>query len=431
MSELFHVVQREYITRVRTKSFIIITLLTPILLMALFLLPAYLATKHENYESIRIGIIDNSHSLKNAFSESEFRIEILETETIDDINNLIIKGKYEGIAHVDNSDSTTTKVKYYSVKQPSVFLVNKIKSTFQKARLNESLLVYGVQNVDSIINASNKSVLIENVKIGSDTSYGTDNNLKRTLCLAMGTTIYLFIFLFASQVMRGVTEEKSNRIVELIITSISPFKFMAGKIIGIALLGLTQIIVWIGMLYLISFVLSGFTDTSSVNMNNGFLSQRINPEDINSILNNINSIDFNVIIPTFVFFFIVGYLLYSSIFAAIAASVNSGDELKQITLIVTAPLILSVLVLASTTTNPDSALSFWFSIIPFTSPVIMSGRIIYGAPFQEVLLSAFLLIITTIGIIWLSGKIYKSAILYAGKKISFSDLTKWIKNNNN
>jgi len=159
----------------------------------------------------------------------------------------------------------------------------------------------------------------------------------------------------------------------------------------------------------------------------GFFSQRFNPENINIIMDNFNSIDFNLIIPTFIFFFIVGYLLYSSVFAAIAASVSNSDELQQITVIVTAPLILAVIVLANTTTNPDSTLSFWFSIIPFTSPVIMTGRMIYGVHFQEILLSAFLLIITTIGIIWLSGKIYKSAILYTGKKVGFSDLIKWLK----
>lgn len=428
MNELFHVIQREYWTRVRTKSFIIITLLTPILLLTLFLLPSYLESKHENYENIRIGIIDNSNRLKNAFNESEFKIEILENETIDDIDNLITKDKYEGIVYVENSDPAMIKVKYYSAKQPSLFLVNKIKSTFQRAKLNEYLLVYGIQNIDSIIKSSNESVLIENVKIGSDIVQETDNNLKRTLCLAMGTTIYLFIFLFASQVMRGVTEEKSNRIVEIIITSISPVKFMAGKIIGIALIGLTQIIIWIVMMYLITFTLVGFTDISSANMQTSFLSQSIDQE---SILNILNSINFNVIIPTLIFFFIAGYLLYSSLFAAIAASVNSSDELQQVTMIVTAPMVLSILVLANTTTNPDSTLSFWFSIIPFTSPVIMSGRMIYGVPFQEVLLSAFLLIVTTIGIIWLSGKIYKSAILYTGKKISFNDVKAWIKNTNN
>jgi ABC-2 type transport system permease protein len=399
------------------------------LLSALFLLPEYLATKHEDYENIRIGIVDDSNTFKNTFNESKFRVEILENKTIDDINSLISKDEYEGIVYIESSDSAMTKVKYYSVKQPSIFLDNQIKSAFQTAKLNESLLVYGIQNIDSIIRASNKSISIENVKVGMNTG-STDSNLKRMLCLAMGMTIYLFIFLFSSQVMRGVSEEKSNRIVELIITSISPVKFMAGKIIGIALLGLTQIFVWIVIIYMITFAFSGFIDVSSAGMQNNLLSQRINPEDINAILTNFGSIDFNVIIPTFIFFFIAGYLLYSSVFAAIAASVGNSDELQQITTLITAPLILSVLVLTNTINNPDSALSFWFSIIPFTSPVIMSGRMVYGVPFQEILLSVFLLIITTACITWLSGKIYKSAVLYTGKKVRFSDLTKWIKNTN-
>jgi len=427
MNELFHVIQREYLTRVRTKFFIIITLLTPILLLTIFLLPTYLATKHENYENIRIGLIDYSNNYKAAFNESGLNAKVFDNERMDNINNLIIRDGYEGIVYVEKSDSITTAIKYYSAKQPSIFLVNKIKSTLQRANLNRRLLAYGIQNIDSIINSSNKSILIENVRVGSATSNSIDNSFKRALCLAMGTTIYMFIFLFASQVMRGVTEEKANKIVELIITSISPVKFMAGKIIGIALLGLTQIIVWIVMIYTISIALSGFTDISSSNLQSSFFSQKFNLENINTILVNFNSIDFNLIIPTFIFFFIFGYLLYSSIFAAISASVSNSDELQQITLLVTAPLILAIIVLANTTTNPDSTLSFWFSIIPFTSPVIMSGRMMYGVPIHEILLSAFLLIVTTVGIIWLSGKIYKSAILYTGKKIGFSDLIKWLK----
>jgi ABC-2 type transport system permease protein len=228
--------------------------------------------------------------------------------------------------------------------------------------------------------------------------------------------------------MRGVLEEKSNRIVELIITSISPVKFIAGKIIGIALLGLTQIVCWLVIMYGFTLFLSTGSDMASTG---GFMNQRINPDDVNQILNNLNLIDFNVIIPAFFFFFIGGYLLYSSLFAAIAATANHSDEIQQVTMIVTLPLILSVIVLSNTINSPDSALSYWFSIIPFTSPVVMMGRIVYGAPIGDIILSMFLLTITVAGIIGLSGKIYKTAILYTGKKVTMKEIFFWIKNINN
>jgi ABC-2 type transport system permease protein len=163
----------------------------------------------------------------------------------------------------------------------------------------------------------------------------------------------------------------------------------------------------------------------------GFVNRYISQDDVNQILNNLNLIDFNTIIPAFLFFFIGGYLLYSSVFAAIAATANHSDDIQQVTMLVTIPLILAVFVLSNTINSPDSSLSYWFSIIPFTSPIVMMGRVVYGAPLQDVLLSAFCLMITVAIIIWISGKIYKTAILYTGKKIKFKEVLYWIRIKNN
>jgi ABC-2 type transport system permease protein len=238
-----------------------------------------------------------------------------------------------------------------------------------------------------------------------------NNQFQYFLCMAFGTGIYLCIFLFSSQVMRGVLEEKSNRIVELIITSITPVKFMTGKIIGIALLGLTQIVCWLLVMYGVTYCLSG---DSGIGFIGSFMDR----------------IDFKAIIPAFLFFFIGGYLLYSSIFAAIAATANHSDDIQQVTLIVTIPLILSIIVLSSAINTPDSSLVYWFSIIPFTSPVVMMGRMVYGVPLQDVLLSILLLAATVVLMIWISGKVYRMAILYTGKKVSMKEIISWISNAN-
>lgn len=225
--------------------------------------------------------------------------------------------------------------------------------------------------------------------------------------------------------MRGVLEEKSNRIVELVITSISPVKFMSGKIIGIALLGITQMICWIivilGLIQILSF-LPGATST-------GFISQKIAPEDIEQIITNLSLIDFGTIVPLFLFYFLGGYLLYSSMFAALAATANHNDDIQQVTMIVTLPLTLSVVILSNTVNSPDSVLSYWCSIIPFTSPVIMMGRVVYGVATQDIILSMFILLCTLIFTVWLSGKIYKNTILYNGKKMKLYQLLIVIKNN--
>lgn len=427
MNELFQIIQREYLTRVRAKSFIIITFLTPILLSSIFLLPSYLAKQHEDYKKIKIGLVSHHTSfLKNAFSDSELSVIRLEDKTIDDISKLILSNQFEGIIYV-NSNSTVTNIKYYSTKQPSVFLQNQIKMGIQKVIVNEKLSVYGIDDVDNMISSAKESITMENFKLGTEHAQTLITSYQTSLCMILGVTIYLFIFLFSSQVMRGVLEEKSNRIVELIITSVSPIKFMAGKIIGIGLLGLTQITCWLVILYSLALFMSNNLD---INQSESFINKYINKEDLNQILINLNQIDFITVIPAFLFFFIGGYLLYSSLFAAIAATSRHDNDIQQITFIVTIPLILSVFVLSNTVNSPDSSLSYWFSIIPFTSPIVMMGRVAYGVPLLDILLSTSLLTITIVVIIWLSGKIYRTTILYTGKKIEIKELILWIRNNN-
>jgi ABC-2 type transport system permease protein len=180
-------------------------------------------------------------------------------------------------------------------------------------------------------------------------------------------------------------------------------------------------------MYGVTLFLSTGSDKTSTG---GFMNRHISPDDVNQILSNLNQIDFNTIIPSFLFFFIGGYLLYSSLFAAIAATANHSDEIQQVTTIVTIPLILSVFVLANTANSPDSPLSYWFSLIPFTSPIVMMGRVVYGAPGLDILLSMFILAATVAFIIWLSGKVYRTAILYTGKKVTLKDIVSWIKNTN-
>jgi ABC-2 type transport system permease protein len=382
--------------------------------------------QHEDYKAIKIGFADNTYSLKDVFKDSELEVETIENKTVEEIKNMVLTNQMEGIVYIASSDSTGTTAQYYSSKQPSIFLQNQIKSAIQKVILNDKLAVYGIKDIDAIISSAKKSITVENIKVGEEKSQTINSQSKRSLCMVLGLTIYLFVFLFSSQVMRGVLEEKSNRIVELIITSVSPVKFMTGKIIGIALLGLTQIICWLVIIYGFTFLLSNFSGLSSMG-SIGSIKQRISPADIDQILNNLNQIDFNVIIPAFIFFFIGGYLLYSSVFAAIAATANHSDEIQQVTTLVTIPLILSVFVLTNTVNSPDSSLSHWFSIIPFTSPIVMMGRIVYGAPAQDILLSIFLLTATVAFVIWLSGRIYKTAVLYSGKKVTLKEITSWIK----
>ncbi|MDR1181365.1 MAG: ABC transporter permease [Bacteroidales bacterium] len=429
MNELFLVIHREYIIRVRTISFVLTTVLTPILLSLVVLLPVYFVTKQTDYKPITIGLIDPVQYLKNAFTDSEFVVEPLKNETSDEVKQLVLSDKYEGIIYLNRSDSTFTKIQYYFTKQPSISLIGQIKSAVEKVAIKEKMTTYGINDVDTIINAIKKTVDIELFKVGDDGIQNVGGLIKPLLSIILGLIIYMFVFMFSIRVMRGVLEEKGGRIVELIITSISPVKFMTGKIIGIAMVGLTQIVCWF-IIFSVMGVFLPTTSNISSDYPGNFIAQQATSGNINQILININQLDINTVAFSFVFFFIGGYLLYSSIFAAIAAAAKNEEEVGMFSMIITIPLLMAIIVLSSVIISPDSSLSYWFSIIPFTSPVVMMGRIVYGAPMQDILLSMFLLIVTAGTVIWLSGKIYKMKILYAGKKVTMREIISWIKNAN-
>ncbi|MDR1402718.1 MAG: ABC transporter permease [Tannerellaceae bacterium] len=425
MNELIHIIQREYFTRVREKSFILITLLAPFFLSLILLLPIYFSQQHEDYKELSIGLIDNSGKLNESLNITEFKVNLLDGKWVDDIVSLINENNLDGVVYIESSDFSSTKVKYFSKKQPSIYLENIIRTSIRNKLLDNSLESFGIGDITKKISDTERSVFLETVKTGDAGRQFTPYH--RNLCLLMGITVYLVIFLFSSQVMRGVLEEKTNKIIELIITSVSPVKFMAGKIIGVALLGLTQIIGWSIILYSIATFLENFASMSAAGQANGFLGKKIDPVEINRMLANLNTIDFNTIIPAFIFFFLGGYLLYSSIFAAIAAVLKHSDQMNQITAVITMPLILAVIVLSNTVNSPDSVLSYWFSIIPFTSPIIMMGRVIYGVPPLDFLISALLLILTVFVIIGLSGKIYKNSILHEGKNLTLTEIISLLK----
>jgi len=266
---------------------------------------------------------------------------------------------------------------------------------------------------------------------------------------AGGFLIYMFIFLFGAQVMRGVIEEKTNRIVEVIVSSVKPFQLMMGKILGIACVGLAQFILWVILTF--GIVSAGMavmspklapklqeqvqvTDIMQTGVDNAEakvdLKEEISDDMIKSVMRSIRSVNYVVIIGVFIFFFIGGYLLYGSLFAAIGAAVDNETETQQFMAPITIPLVLGLIVLMSTVKDPDGTVAFWFSIIPFTSPVVMMARIPAGVPYWEVALSMSLLVLTFIGSTWLAGKIYRTGILMYGKKITYKELWKWLKYHN-
>jgi ABC-2 type transport system permease protein len=257
-----------------------------------------------------------------------------------------------------------------------------------------------------------------------------------------GFLIYIFIFMYGSQVMRGVIEEKSNRIVEVILSSIKPFQLMMGKIIGIAMVGLTQFVLWI---LLTAALVTTFTAMTGASLSEAGSAQmlmtensRLAPSDVipdedeldsdelQLVLEALSTINYGTILGFFLFFFIGGYLLYGALFAAIGAAVDNEADTQQFMLPITIPLILSIILIPYIINNPEGPLVFWASIIPITSPIAMMARIPFGVPYLDLILSVVLLSLGFLLTTWLAGRIYRAGILMYGKKVSYGDLWKWV-----
>jgi ABC-2 type transport system permease protein len=446
MHKIGIIIQREFLTRIRKRSFLIMSILGPFLFAGLAILPAYFANM-EDKEVKLIAVADSSRTLVGALKESDFiKFKYLDVAKPSDFKNILKKENYWGILYISPNILNNDPVTLYSYSQASMSTTIFIQEAIHKEIIKLKLITNKVESVDKVLSAVNANVNHKVIKL-NEKGEGKEENagLKMAVGYICGLLIYMFIFLFGTQVMRGVIEEKTNRIVEVIVSSVKPFELMMGKIIGIAGVGLLQFIIWVGLtLFLITGAQKTFAPELSKSATDKVLSQDIMSQGktvtaaqpthlddktvkFEELYNSVQSVNFGVIIGSFIFFFLGGYLLYGSLFAAIGSAVDSETDTQQFMLPITVPLILSMIIMVNTINSPESSLSFWFSIIPFTSPIIMMVRIPFGVPYWQIELSAGLLIATFIATTWLAGKIYKTGILMYGKKISYGEILKWIR----
>jgi len=343
--------------------------------------------------------------------------------------------------------NTPDAVILYSDKQPSMDITSHISSAIKNEIETQKLKTYDIENLDDILKSIKTNVRVRTIKWSKDgEAKESSSELVFGLAYILSFLVYMLIFMFGSQVMRGVIEEKTSRVVEVIVSSVKPFQLMMGKILGIAAVSLLQIVVWLILTFgLVSAAGSIFLDspnkavaqqeavtnlmeqTGVAQMATEVSAQ---PSFANEMMTALSNINFVLIIGGFIFFFIGGYLLYAAMFAAVGSAVDSEADTQQLILPVTIPLILAIVVMVSGLKSPDGSLTFWFSIIPFTSPIIMITRLPYGVPAWELALSAALLVISFIAITWLAAKIYRVGILLYGKKHTWKEMWKWIKYKN-
>ena len=425
MKKIILVLKREYSTRIRKKSFWFITILVPILIATLYVVPIYLSLN--SIEKTNIIVVDETMLFKHFRSNEEVRYT-----HIDDIdeakNTLKTNTDYSTIIYIPRTESRipSDAYLYYYSNNPPTSVKNDIQNQLERILKNNILLeVYDIAKSDyDMINNATIHIHSKDLETGRDDFL----EVKTVLGGTLGILIYLVIFIFGSQVMRGVVEEKTNRIVEVIVSSVKPFQLMMGKIIGIAMVGLTQFLLWIAIsiVILAAVQLSGVVDTSLFVAQHNDGTTTPLPDVIQGIL----SINFGVILSTFLFFFVLGYLLYATLFAAAGAMIGSETDSQQFTLPITIPLLLAILLIPLIVASPNGNLAFWLSVIPFTSPVAMMVRLPFGLPIWQVWVSAAILLITFVTATWVAAKIYRTGILMYGKRITYKEVLKWLKYKN-
>lgn len=453
MNKISIIIKREYITRVRKKSFIVMTLLAPLLMGGLILFQVLTMTSQDkNFK--RIAVIDNSDALpQNTIPDiKEAKFEYLPGKTLEEEKKTFEQEGYYGILYISplgGSGSPVATQLIFKKNQPAIGLVEHIERSLQKEIERQKLLNFKIENLDSIMQAVKTNISLTTIQIDDIGEVKeTSTGIAMALAYLGGFLMYMLVFIFGAQVMRGVIEEKTSRVVEVIISSVKPIQLMMGKIIGIALVGLTQFMIWVILTAGIAvFIGSSMSPKNAMEKITQNIPQNVMSDntpqistdkpDVKAAMNyspefkrlfsSAMNQPWGLIIICFVFYFLTGYLLYASVFAAIGSAVDNETETQQFMLPVTIPIILGLFVAMGTMQNPESSLSFWFSMIPLTSPIVMMARIPFGVPYWQIGLSMFIMLITFWAFVWMAAKIYRTGILMYGKKTSWKEMWKWLK----
>lgn len=435
MGKIRIIIEREYLTRVRNKTFILSTFLLPIMMILFIFGSVFFAVQSVDMQKIAV-VNDPGYFSKYLRSDSS-KVAFDFISGVDSSNN-ILKG-YDGILYLPEGNNARD-YELLSKKQLGLTPKEYIERQLNKAIENHLLEENGIDKtmLDSISRASNSHARLNN-KISGEKGKTKESNagLAYGIGFGSGILIYITMFIFGSMVMRGVMEEKTNRIAEVIVSSCKPFELMLGKIIGIAGVGLTQFLLWIGLIMLLMTTLQLFVPAEIMEMARNNPSQMQNMPNDNMAVKFLEAkseimegVNWGLIIFCFLFYFLGGYLFYASLFAAIGSVINEDpQEAQSLMLPITMPIIFGFIILSSSLNNPNSAMAVWASIIPFTSPIVMMGRIPFGVPetvpYWQLGLSMLLLIGGFLMTTWFAGKVYRTGILMYGKKASWKEMGKW------
>ena len=438
MNKLKLIIRREFIAKVRNKSFIMMTFLSPIILVGMGFLIYFLTQKND--EKIKeIVYVDNS----GMFSKEDFRdtksIKYIDYSAlgIELTKKKVEDGNYYGALLIPKQDSLellAKSIEFYSKDSPGMSIMSSLENKIEQKIRNEKLNSFGIDLEK--IKASKINTDIKMFNFSGKESSKLINGLKIGVGAIAGYLLMMFVLIYGNSVMQSVIEEKTSRIIEIIVSSVKPFQLMLGKILGSASAGLLQFLIWGIIIFIISLVTSAIFGLDMVEMQ----SERIPAEQMEAlkqaaigdkeqfIIQEILKLPILKIFVLFIYYFLGGFILYSSLFAAVGAAVDNETDTQQFMLPILFPLILGVYVGFATVINdPNGSMAVLFSHIPFTSPIVMLMRVPFGVSWTELVISMTLLLVTFVFMVWLVAKIYRVGILMYGKKPTYTDLYKWLK----
>lgn len=425
MNSIGLIIKREYIRRVRKKSFVLLTLLTPLLMIALIFVPLWLSSIKSS-EIFHVSVIDDTGKYVSLFKDID-NYRFFDGKVSAPASSPEMKEVFATLTITDDLLEHPQAAALYSRKQIPESLSRTVNETLRKQIESDKIASYQIPGLEEIIRESQIRFQVQTIKLSDD---GRESQSSVSLAYAIGIlftiTVYTFIIMYGSMVLQGVSEEKTNRIVEIMVSSVRPFDLMMGKIIGIGLVGLTQLFLWT-ILTMVGVTLIGLffgigADAAAAMQQGGTAAAG----EMGERMAKLQSFNFTEILLFFVIYFFGGYLLYASLFAAIGSVIDHPEDSQQFMTPVIMILVFALYAGIYSIENPDGPLAFWCSMIPFTSPVVMMMRIPYETPLWQMLLSVALLFASAIGLTWLSAKIYRVGILMYGKKPNLKEIIRWI-----
>ena len=432
MNKILLIIEREFLSRVKKKSFLIMTVLGPILFAGITIIPTWLAMRDSTQTTV--SVLDKSGLFAKRLKSNKETVFVSIDGSEDKAKqNLMKAGEHQMLLVIgETNGNTSPDIRIFSESNPSLDLVHSIEGQINSELKNVQLKSSGID--PALVEKIKPDVDIKTTVLNDEGEKEGSSAAATIVGFGAGFLIYIFIFLYGSQVMTGVMEEKTNRVVEVIISSVRPFELMLGKIVGVAMVGLAQFLLWMILSYGITTVAgtimasqTGKQQTIEVAGDPEASKEMKKKMGKSGILKELQNVNLVSVVMYFMFYFLGGYLLYSAMFAAVGAAVDNQQDAQQFMLPITIPIIGAIVMAQFIIKDPNSNLAFWMSVIPFTSPIIMMIRIPFEPPFWQMLLSMVSLILGFLGTTWMAGKIYRVGILMYGKKVSYKELWKWMR----